>query len=188
MKEEYTLKRTMENTQSLYISLFSEEKNDVLKELLHACVDEICGRPGPSYCKFANSMDWSRAEYEGVYKLISSLLRNPASLYMIEEKMPQEYHELPEQVQQNILTCLKVRREQLTDALLREHYKRKLPTVIDHDWRLKLVMGSSKMASLRESLLQLDLIIEDKGSRRIINLELNKDELDMIINSLEKLV
>ncbi|KAG5308876.1 COMD8 protein, partial [Acromyrmex insinuator] len=188
MKEEYTLKRMMENTQSLYISLFSEEKSDVLKELLHACVDEICGRPGPSYRKFANSMDWSRAEYEGVYKLISSLLRNPTSLYMVEEKMPQEYHELPEQVQQNILTCLKVRREQLTDALLREHYKRKLPTVIDHNWRLKLVMGSSKMASLRESLLQLDLIIEDKGSRRIINLELNKDELDTIINNLEKLV
>jgi len=57
-----------------------------------------------------------------------------------------------------------------------------------HYISLQLVMGSSKMASLRESLLQLDLIIEDKGSRRIINLELNKDELDTIINSLEKLV
>lgn len=49
-------------------------------------------------------------------------------------------------------------------------------------------MGSSKVASLRESLLQLDLIIEDKESRRSINLELNKDELDTIISSLEKLV
>jgi len=180
-------KKIMESAQSLYISLFSEEKSDVLKELLHACVDEICGRPGPSYRKFVNSMDWTRAEYEGVYKLILSLLRNPATIYMVEEKMPQEYHELPEQVQQIILTCLKVRREQLTNALLREHYKRKLPTVIDHDWRLKLVMGSSKMASLRESLLQLDLIVEVKESRRIINLELNKDELDTMINSLEKL-
>lgn len=49
-------------------------------------------------------------------------------------------------------------------------------------------MGSSKMASLRESLLQLDLIVEDKESRRTINLELNKDELDTMINSLERLV
>lgn len=130
----------MESSQSLYISLFSEEKSDVLKELLHACVDEICGRPGPSYHKFSNSMDWSKAEYEGVYKLISTLLRNPASLYMVEEKMPQEYHELPEQVQQNILTCLKVRREHLTNALLREHYKKKLPTVMDFDWRLKVTI------------------------------------------------
>lgn len=46
-------------------------------------------------------------------------------------------------------------------------------------------MGSSKIASLRESLLQLDLIIEEMESRRIINLELNKDELDVIINALE---
>lgn len=46
-------------------------------------------------------------------------------------------------------------------------------------------MGSSKIASLRESLLQLDLIVEDTESRCIINLELNKDELDTIINALE---
>lgn len=52
--------------------------------------------------------------------------------------MPQEYHELPEQVQQNVLTCLRVRKEQLTNALLKEHYKRKLPTVTDFDWRLKV--------------------------------------------------
>lgn len=175
----------MEDAQSLYINLFSDEKSDVLKELLHACVDEICGHPGPSYHKFINSMDWSRAEYEGIYRLLSTLLRNPASLYMLEEKMPQEYHELPEQVQRNILTCLKVRREHLTNALLMKHYKSKLPTVVDFDWRLKLVMGSSKMASLRESLLQLDLIVEDTESRRIINVELSKDELETLINTLD---
>jgi len=60
--------------------------------------------------------------------------------------MPQEYHELPEQVQQNILTCLKVRREQLTDALLRIHYKRKLPTLIDHDWRLRVSRANNLSA------------------------------------------
>lgn len=73
---------------------------------------------------------------------------------MIVFQMPQEYHELPEQVQQNVLTCLKVRREQLTDALLREHYKRKLPTVIDYDWRLKvsLTIILSTSALINQSL------------------------------------
>jgi len=46
-------------------------------------------------------------------------------------------------------------------------------------------MGSSKMASLRESLLQLDLVVEDTESRRIIDLELNKDELEIVINTLD---
>lgn len=178
----------METSQTLYLNLFSEDKIHVLKELLHACVDEICGRPGPTYHKFVNSMDWSKEEYEETYKFISVLLRNPASLYLTEEKMPQEYHELPEQIQQNILSCLKVRREQLTDALLKEYAKEKHETVTDFDWRLKLVMGSSKLASLREPLLQLDLIVEDKDSKRILGLELNKDELDTLISAVESIV
>lgn len=57
--------------------------------------------------------------------------------------MPQEYHELPEQVQQNVLTCLKIHREQLTNALLKEHCKRKLLTVTDFDWRLKVLSNTS---------------------------------------------
>ncbi|KAK9307858.1 hypothetical protein QLX08_001929 [Tetragonisca angustula] len=178
----------METAQTLYLNLFGEEKIHVLKELLHACVDEICGRPGPTYHKFVNSMDWSKEEYEETYKLISTLLRHPASLYLTEEKMPQEYHELPEQIQQNILSCLKVRREQLTDALLMECSKEKHETVIDFDWRLKLIMGSSKLASLREPLLQLDLILEHKNSKRILDFELNKDELDTFINTMEGIV
>lgn len=52
--------------------------------------------------------------------------------------MPHEYHELPEDLQQNILSCLKVRREQLTDALLREYSKVQNETVTDFDWRLKV--------------------------------------------------
>ncbi|XP_076766386.1 COMM domain-containing protein 8 [Xylocopa sonorina] len=178
----------METAQTLYLNLFNEDKIHVLKELLHACVDEICGRSGPTYQKFVNSMDWSREEYEETYKLISMLLRNPASLYLMEEKMPQEYHELPEQIQQSILSCLKVRREQLTDALLRECSKEKHDTVTDFDWRLKLVMGSSKLASLREPLLQIDLTVENKESKHILGLELNKDELDTFIHAMESIV
>ncbi|KAK2579543.1 hypothetical protein KPH14_010842 [Odynerus spinipes] len=178
----------METTYSLYLNLLSQEKSDVLKELLHACVDEICGHPGPTYYKFMTRMDWSKEEYEDVYKLIITLLRNPACLYLIEEKMPAEYHDLPEAIQKNILTCLKIRQEQLTRALLMEHSKRKLQTLVDFDWRLKLVMGTSKMASLREPLLQLDLITEDREARRIIDVEMNKDELDTLITTMETIV
>lgn len=49
-------------------------------------------------------------------------------------------------------------------------------------------MGSSKMASLREPLLQLDLMVEEKENERLLGIELNKDELDMVINSLESVV
>ena len=57
-----------------------------------------------------------------------------------------------------------------------------------HYYMLQLVMGSSKLASLREPLLQLDLILENKNSKRILDLELNKDELDTFINTMENIV
>lgn len=46
-------------------------------------------------------------------------------------------------------------------------------------------MGSSKMASIREPLLQLDLILEEKQKEQILGLELNKDELESLINTIE---
>ncbi|XP_076173844.1 COMM domain-containing protein 8 [Ptiloglossa arizonensis] len=176
----------METTaRSLYLNLFGEDKVRVLQELLHACVDEICGRPGPSYHRFANNVDWSKEEYEETYKSISILLRNPACLYLLDEKMPQEYHELPEPIQRSVFTCLKLRREQLTNALSIEYSKQKYETLIDFDWRLKLVMGSSKLASSREPLLQLDLTVEIRETKRILNLELNREELETFINAIE---
>lgn len=49
-------------------------------------------------------------------------------------------------------------------------------------------MGSSKLASLREPLLQLDLMLENKNSKRILDMELNKDELDTFISTMESIV
>ena len=46
-------------------------------------------------------------------------------------------------------------------------------------------MGSSKMSSLREPLLQLDLMVEEKENERLLGVELNKNELDMVISALE---
>lgn len=46
-------------------------------------------------------------------------------------------------------------------------------------------MGSSKIASIKEPLLQLDLIYEEKKKEKILELELNKEELDLLINTLE---
>lgn len=55
-------------------------------------------------------------------------------------------------------------------------------------YNLQLVMGTSKIASLREPLLQLDFIVEEKGTRRIINVEMNKEELDTLITTMETVI
>lgn len=48
-------------------------------------------------------------------------------------------------------------------------------------------MGSSKLASLREPLMELDLMVEEGNCKRMVGLELNKQELDSLINALESI-
>ncbi|XP_043266864.1 COMM domain-containing protein 8-like [Venturia canescens] len=165
--------------------LFQEPNSHILNRLLHLCADEICGYPGPTYQQFVNDIDWTENEYNSAYNLFSTILRTPDALYLDENKMPRYFHDLLEQVQHKVMSCLKVRQEHLTAALLRDYSKKHGPTMTDFDYRLMLVMGSSKLASLREPLLELDLIIEHKKDKRILGLEMNRDELDSLINVLE---
>jgi hypothetical protein len=49
-------------------------------------------------------------------------------------------------------------------------------------------MGSSKMASIKEPLLQLDLFLQNKQKEEMIEIELDKDELDSFINTIESIL
>ncbi|XP_011500432.1 PREDICTED: COMM domain-containing protein 8-like [Ceratosolen solmsi marchali] len=155
-------------------------------EFLHACIDEICTCNGPTFQKYSN-VDWTKNMFDEVRNFFLTFLQKTNCLYIEEEKMPLEYHELPEHVREIILICLRIRRSQLTDALLYKYSCRHLPTLLNFDWRLKYIMGSSKMATLKEPLLQLDLILQEKETREIFEIELNKDELESFINTIESI-
>ncbi|XP_012252447.2 COMM domain-containing protein 8-like [Athalia rosae] len=176
----------MEDSTSRCMNILNKVNNDVINQICHACIDEICGRKRMTFQQFTNSVQWTEEEYEIIRAFFSGLFRNPALLYLEEEKMPQQYNDASAELQVTIRKCVSVRREQLVNALLKEHSIKNGTTLLDFDWRLKWVMGSSKLATLREPLLQLDLIVEDKKSQRILDLELNRNELDMLITALEE--
>ncbi|XP_012283761.1 COMM domain-containing protein 8-like [Orussus abietinus] len=177
----------MENDRNCYVKLFSTITSSALNQFLHACIDEICDYSRVAYEDFSTTINWSREEYDTAYALISTLLQNPVLLYLSEEKASLEYLELPEEVRSCVVNCLKLRQEQLTNVLIRKASKKILPTLTDFDWRLRLLMGSSKLATLREPVLQLDLIVEDRKERNIVGMELNKEELETVINALESI-
>ncbi|XP_014210148.1 COMM domain-containing protein 8 [Copidosoma floridanum] len=177
----------MENNPVVTCNLFNEDKQDELTKFVHLCIDESCTLKGPEFRQFT-SVDWTKEQFNTLYRLLLKLFHNPSCLYIEDEKMPPEYTQLPKNVQNVILACLRVRKSQLTDALLNDYLSRQGPTLSDFDWRLKYVMGSSKMASIREPLLQLDLILKDKQKEQVLGLELNLEELDLMIDAIESRV
>ncbi|XP_044593219.1 COMM domain-containing protein 8-like [Cotesia glomerata] len=153
-------------------------------QFFHGCINEICGYPGPSYQQFVN-IGWSCDEYKFFYNYTIKLFRNPAVLYCDMTKMPPEFGDLPENIKRKIIICLTVRLEKLTNALVSEALQRERSTMVDFDWRIKMIMGSSHVASLKQPIVQLDLFVKDKGAKEIVNVEMDRDQLDSFIKTLE---
>lgn len=100
-------------------------------------------------------------------------------------QLPQEFLEFPENIQAQMFDCLKEKQEYLVNVLMKKYSQKSIRTLIDFDWRLKVILGSSEVASLREPLLQLDLQVMENEAENIVDLELNKNELDHLIKALE---
>ncbi|XP_015112024.1 COMM domain-containing protein 8 [Diachasma alloeum] len=170
--------------ENLNSCLTREENNNLLTQFLHSCVSEVCGSSGPEYSHFSK-MGWTEDEYSYTHKILLTLFNKPAVLHLDDAKMPQQFFHMPENVQTIILSCLKIRRDQLAKALAFNHSQKQTATMMDFDWRLKMVMGSSKVSSLKEPLLQLDLRVKEKGEEEILGIEMNREELDSFIKTLE---
>lgn len=60
----------------------------------------------------------------------------------------------------------------------------------DFYWKLNVVLGSDSMTQINEPLLDLDLNINEQKdgtqSQNIVSLELNREELTQVINTLEE--
>ncbi|XP_015591600.1 COMM domain-containing protein 8 [Cephus cinctus] len=178
----------MGDNQASYGALLARINEDNLNQLIHACIDEVCGYPGLSHQPFANNVDLNKDEYIVVHKLFLRILSNPAILHPNEEKVLEEYYQdFPSEVQRSLLKCLRARRNQMSAVFFKKHAKKFATTLMDFNWRLILLMGSSKIASLKEPVLQLDLLVEDQQDDRIVGIELNRDELDSLINVLESI-
>ncbi|KAK0175665.1 hypothetical protein PV327_009397 [Microctonus hyperodae] len=167
--------------------LDKDEINDHLNNFFYSCINEICGCEGPTYQQFIK-IGWNEDEYNDIHTLICNLFTNPTLLYLDKTKLPQEFLEFPENIQAQMFDCLKEKQEYLINALMKKNSQKSIQTLIDFDWRLKVVLGSSKVASLKVPLLQLDLKVMENEIENNVDLELNKHELDHLIKTLESAI
>lgn len=104
--------------------------------------------------------------------------------------MESKIQDLNPDSRQCIIDCYEIRKEEILQAIIREKLsKYGKPLVENIDWKLKWIMGSSKLASLREPLLQVDLHCfkkQDESARKTINFEMNLEQVDKLIAGLEK--
>lgn len=109
-------------------------------------------------------------------------------MYLIEE----EYSELGKDKIKCIKDCYEIRKPEIQRAVTNECLaKMDCPVVTDFDWKLKWVVGSSTLSSIREPLMQMDLYTkqvdqDDNLHCGKINFEMNVHELNQFIQEAEK--
>eukprot|EP00069_Balaena_mysticetus_P009843 bmy_20383T0 len=83
------------------------------------------------------------------------------------------------------MKCLKSRKDEIRQALLEEIVDISSSQLQNFDWQLKLALSSDKIATLQMPLLNLHLDVKENGEVKPYSVEMSKEELQNLINSLE---
>ncbi|XP_036619409.1 COMM domain-containing protein 8 [Trichosurus vulpecula] len=152
-------------------------------KLLHKVIDGICGRAYPQFKDYDNI--WNSTEWINVLEDVSKFFKTVIGKNKDFEKVIEQLNHLSSDHQKTIMKCLKSRKDEIRKALLGEIIAISSAQLQDFDWQLKLALSSDKIATLQVPLLNLDLDVKENGDVKQYSVEMNKEELQNLINSLE---
>ncbi|NXD68673.1 COMD8 protein, partial [Eolophus roseicapillus] len=157
-------------------------------EFLHKIVDGICGRAYPRYQDYGNI--WSLLEWMEVLEETGTYFKTAVGKNISDEEVRAHnwyqknvfmvtHQDLPE-------ICINCK-SKILPPFFQSHNtnffpKRKLSIIQEH---LKLALSSDKISMLQMPLLNLDLDVRENGEIKPVSIEMNKEELQNLINSLE---
>ncbi|XP_065692850.1 COMM domain-containing protein 8 isoform X1 [Patagioenas fasciata] len=152
-------------------------------EFLHKVVDGICGRAYPRYQDYGSI--WSLSEWMEVLEETVTYFKTMVGKNISDEEAAQQINALNSNHQEAITKCLKGRKEEIRNALVESVNAISSAQLQDFDWQLKLALSSDKISMLQMPLLNLDLDVRENGEIKPISIEMNKEELQNLINALE---
>uniref|UniRef100_H0VSK8 COMM domain containing 8 n=1 Tax=Cavia porcellus TaxID=10141 RepID=H0VSK8_CAVPO len=151
-------------------------------QLLHKIIDGICGRSYPLYQDYDSV--WDSTEWVHVLEDVTKFFK-VVGKNVSDEEILQQLNQLSSSHQEPIMKCLRSRKDEIKQVLLREIVNISSAQLQDFDWQLKLALSSDKIATLQMPLLTLHLDVKENGEVKPYSVEMNKEELQNLINSLE---
>nr|XP_013804892.1 PREDICTED: COMM domain-containing protein 8 [Apteryx mantelli mantelli] len=152
-------------------------------KFLHKIVDGICGRAYPRYQDYGGI--WNLMEWMEVLEETMTYLKTTVGKNISDEEAAEQMNALNSNYQEAITKCLKGRKEEIRNALVERVNAISSAQLQDFDWQLKLALSSDKISMLQMPLLNLDLDVRENGEIKPISIEMNKEELQNLINALE---
>ncbi|KAM6150727.1 COMM domain-containing protein 8 [Erethizon dorsatum] len=152
-------------------------------QLLHKIIDGICGRAYPLYQDYDSV--WDSTEWVHILEDVTKFFKAVVGKNLSDEETLQQLSQLSSSHQEPIMKCLKSRKDEIKQVLLEEIVNISSAQLQDFDWQLKLALSSDKIATLQMPLLSLHLDVKENGEVKPYSVEMSKEELQNLINSLE---
>ncbi|XP_078534356.1 COMM domain-containing protein 8 [Lissotriton helveticus] len=152
-------------------------------QFFHKIIDGICGRAHPRFQDYGTV--WTMAEWLGVLEETSRFLESAVGKNISEEEIIQQLEKVNKKHQDTIIRCIKGRKEEIRQALVERITAMSSAQLQDFDWQLKLALSSDKISTLQMPLVNLDLDVRENNEVKSVSIEMNKEELQSLISSLE---
>ncbi|OWF44220.1 COMM domain-containing protein 8-like [Mizuhopecten yessoensis] len=172
-----------ENREEEGLLLLRKLESKQVSSVLHTLVDGVCHRCQPSYQDY--SKVWSLQQWWSVVDMYQSLIKAAVRESFTKDRIYQELGALSEDLKQTVVDVVNSRRDEIQNQLMAETHNISQAVLSDFDWKVKLIMSSDKISSVQEPVVSLDLDIGSGQDNTIHSIELNKEELDKLISSLE---
>lgn len=151
--------------------------------LLHRLVDGLCHRARPTYDEYSKL--WSLQEWWTLTDTYTDLFKDAVKNTWTKDQLFEKIEGLDEDYKAVVFDVITSRRGDIRNQLLDDSHAISQANMTDFDWKLKLVMSSDKIASVQEPVLALDMEVQTASGRKTVSVELNKQQLNNFINSLE---
>ncbi|CAN2388475.1 COMM domain, partial [Pristimantis euphronides] len=152
-------------------------------QFLHKVIDGVCGRSQPRFQDYGSI--WNLREWLEVIDGTTTFVKTAVGKDVSPDETSGELNGLSPEYQEMIMKCIKSRKPEIKDALVEKVCAMSSAYLQDFDWQLKLAMSSDKLSTLQMPLVNLDLDIVQNGAIAPVSIEMNKEELQNLINSLE---
>ncbi|KAG9479582.1 COMM domain-containing protein 8 [Eleutherodactylus coqui] len=152
-------------------------------QFLHKVIDGVCGRAKPRFQDYGSI--WNLREWLEVLDDTTTLIKTAVGKDASSNETSDELGGINPEYQEMISKCIKGRKPEIKDALVEKVCAMSSAHLQDFDWQLKLAMSSDKLSTLQMPLVNLDLDIVENGAVAPVSIEMNKEELQNLINSLE---
>lgn len=160
-----------------------------LQKFLHECIDDLVEKRMIKFDNYNTThIEWTEDDFHDAKKSVQAFYKQCT----VEKRFEITADDIPEDIKEALRCCYDIRNQEIFQFLAKMYIIKGGNIFIENiDWRLRWVLGSSDLITLKEPYLQIDLngIKDNCGQTEntFVSFEATLEQVDQLITELTNL-